>query len=248
LTYSWNFGDSATSTQASPTHVYQAAGSYTARITVTDAGGLTATTTVAINASAPNNRPPVVSVNPSATSVQEGGSVTFNTTASDPDGTVVSYSWDFGDGATANVASPSHTYARAGVYTARVIVRDNGGATTGTQVTITVTASDEYSEPIVDVISPDGGEVINGGSKVTIQWTARGTGLWRIDVAYSLDDGNTWTDIVNGPAGYSSLEWTVPNVKSKFARIRVVVYGSRVTGQDQSRKRFTIVKVKRLKV
>lgn len=248
LTYSWNFGDSTSSTQASPTHIYQAAGTYTARLTVTDVGGLTATTTVTINAGSATNRPPVVTVNPSAASIQEGGSVTFNTTATDPDGSVVSYSWDFGDGTSANVASPSHTYSRAGVYTARVVVRDNGGATAGTQVTITVTSAEEYSDPIVDLITPDGGEVISGGSKFTIQWTATGTGLRRIDVAYSLDDGLTWIDIINGPAGYSSLEWTVPNVKCKFARIRVVVYGSRTTGQDQSRKRFTIVKVKRLKV
>jgi PKD repeat protein len=242
LTYSWNFGDSTSSTQGSPSHMYQAAGTYTARLTVTDAGGLTATTTVSINANAPGNRPPTVSVNPSATSVQEGTAVTFNTTASDPDGSVVSYSWDFGDGTTSNVASPSHAYTRAGSYTARVTVRDNGGATAGTQVTITVTPSDSYSEPIVNMVTPDGGETINGGSKYTIQWTATGTGLWRIDVAYSLDDGVTWIDIVNGPAGYSSLEWTVPNVKCKFAKTRVVVYGSRTTGQDQSRKRFTIVK------
>lgn len=248
LTYSWNFGDGASSTQGAPSHIYQTAGSYTARLTVTDAGGLTATTTVAINANAPGNRPPTLSVNPSATTIQEGNSVTFNTTASDPDGTIVSYSWDFGDDTTANVASPSHIYSRAGTYTARVVVRDNGGATAGTQITITVTPSDTYSEPIVTMITPNGGETITGGSVYTIRWTATGTGLRRIDVAYSLDDGETWIDIINGPAGYSSLEWTVPNVKCKFARIRVVVYGSRVTGQDQSHKRFTIVKVKKLKV
>jgi PKD repeat protein len=159
----------------------------------------------------------------------------------------VAYNWDFGDGTTANVASPTHVYSRAGVYTASVVVRDNGGATAGTQVTITVTEAESYSPPDVNMITPDGGEVINGGSTYTIRWTATGTGLWRIDVAYSLDGGETWIDIVNGPAGYSSLDWRVPNVKSKFAKIRVVVYGSRTTGQDQSRKNFKIVKIKGLR-
>jgi PKD repeat protein len=247
LTYSWNFGDGQSSTQASPSHMYQAPGTFTARLTVTDAAGLTASATVAINANAPGNRPPTVSVNPSTTSGSEGMSVVFNTTASDPDGQVVAYSWDFGDGTTATVASPTHVYSRAGVYTASVVVRDNGGATAGTQVTITVTQADSYSPPDVNMVTPDGGELINGGSKYTIRWTATGTGLWRIDVAYSLDGGDTWIDIVNGPAGYSSLEWRVPNVKCKFAKIRVVVYGSRTTGQDQSRKNFKIVKVKGLK-
>jgi PKD repeat protein len=247
LTYSWNFGDGQSSTQASPSHIYQAPGTFTARLTVTDSAGLTASATVAINANAPGNRPPTVSVNPSTTSGSEGMSVVFNTTASDPDGQVVSYNWDFGDGTTATVASPTHVYARAGVYTASVVVRDNGGATAGTQVTITVTQADSYSPPDVNMVTPDGGEVINGGSTYTIRWTATGTGLWRIDVAYSLDGGETWIDIVNGPAGYSSLDWRVPNVKSKFAKIRVVVYGSRTTGQDQSRKNFKIVKIKGLR-
>jgi PKD repeat protein len=249
LTYSWNFGDGQTSTQASPSHTYQAAGSYTAVLTVTDAGGLTAQASAGINANAPGNRPPTVSVVPSTTSGVAALSVTFNTTATDPDGQVVSYAWDFGDGETGNVASPTHVYQKAGTFTASLVVRDNAGATAGTQVTITVTPPpSDFQEPVVRIITPNGGEVLNGGSKFTIQWTATGTGLYRQDIAYSLDDGSTWVDIVNGPAGYTSLEWTVPNVKSKFVKIRVVVYGPRGTGQAQSARRFTIVKVKKLKV
>ena len=52
--YSWNFGDgTAMSTEISPSHTYEYAGVYSATVTVTDDGGETAMTTVAINVSEP---------------------------------------------------------------------------------------------------------------------------------------------------------------------------------------------------
>jgi len=48
--YSWTFGDGATSSQASPSHTYQTAGNYTARLVVTDQLNQTASASVSINA------------------------------------------------------------------------------------------------------------------------------------------------------------------------------------------------------
>jgi YVTN family beta-propeller protein len=59
-----------------------------------------------------------------------GNTATFSAAgSSDPDGQVVSYSWDFGDGTTASgpAASVSHTYAPGATYTARVTPLDNEG-------------------------------------------------------------------------------------------------------------------------
>jgi PKD repeat protein len=51
--YYWTFGDGGTSTGALPTHTYQSAGSYTARLTVTDNAGASASATVTITVTAP---------------------------------------------------------------------------------------------------------------------------------------------------------------------------------------------------
>jgi PKD repeat protein len=48
--YHWSFGDGAVSDQADPTHTYAAAGSYQVSLTVTDAGGLSDTTTQTVHA------------------------------------------------------------------------------------------------------------------------------------------------------------------------------------------------------
>ena len=59
-----------------------------------------------------------------------GRTVTFDGSgSSDPDGIVVTYRWDFGDGATATGATPSHTYSTAGSFTVSLNVTDNDGAT-----------------------------------------------------------------------------------------------------------------------
>ena len=58
--------------------------------------------------------------------------------SSDPDGSIVSYLWNFGDGTPGSTSpSPSHVYQNAGNYTAVLTVTDNRGATGTAQVAIT---------------------------------------------------------------------------------------------------------------
>jgi PKD repeat protein len=52
----------------------------------------------------------------------------FSDSSSDADGSVASWQWDFGDGATGSEQSPVHTYGAAQSYTATLVVTDNGGA------------------------------------------------------------------------------------------------------------------------
>jgi PKD repeat protein len=55
---------------------------------------------------------------------------TFNASVSyDPSETIVSYTWDFGDGNKTSVTQPliNHTYTRVGNYTVTLSVTDNQG-------------------------------------------------------------------------------------------------------------------------
>lgn len=68
--------------------------------------------------------------------------VNFSSAGSaDPDGLLVAYAWDFGDGGSSTAVNPSHTYTTAGSYTATLTVTDNAGATATDSVTITVTSN-----------------------------------------------------------------------------------------------------------
>ena len=84
------------------------------------------------------NQAPQVSVSATPTSGYAPLTVSFNSTSSDSDGSIVSYSWNFGDGQTSTAADPSHVYQSAGSYTAKITVTDNAGAAASAAVTINV--------------------------------------------------------------------------------------------------------------
>ncbi|MFD4018290.1 PQQ-dependent sugar dehydrogenase [Streptomyces sp. SH5] len=88
LTYAWDFGDGATSTDPNPSHTYTTAGTYDPTLTVTDPEGLTGTASLVVTAG--NTAPTVTLTTPANGSLFSfGDSVPFTVTVSDPeDGTV----------------------------------------------------------------------------------------------------------------------------------------------------------------
>ena len=69
---------------------------------------------------------PTAIISATPTEITEGESVSFSATDSaDPDGDIVSYNWDFGDGDTDAGISVEHTYPHSGHYTVTLTVTDN---------------------------------------------------------------------------------------------------------------------------
>src|SRR5437773_904055 len=122
--YSWAFGDGVTSTVQNPSHSYAAGGTFTVTLRVTDNQGAQSTTASQNVSVSPANQPPVASFTSSCSAL----TCSFTSTSSDPDGSIASYSWNFGDGATSTAANPSHTYAAGGRITVPLRGTDNQGA------------------------------------------------------------------------------------------------------------------------
>ena len=84
----------------------------------------------------PSNVAPTASFTKSCT----GLSCSFTDASSDGDGTIVSRSWSFGDGASSTATNPTHTYASAGTYQVSLTVVDDDGASDSSTQSVTVTA------------------------------------------------------------------------------------------------------------
>jgi len=96
-------------------------------------------TVLALSPAPASNQPPVAAFGASCSAL----TCTFTNSSSDPDGTVASSSWTFGDGATSTAQNPSHTYSVAGTYTVNLTVTDDSGSTNSVSHTVSVTAPNQ---------------------------------------------------------------------------------------------------------
>ncbi|MCO6040401.1 PKD domain-containing protein [Thermococcus alcaliphilus] len=135
--WSWNFGDGTFSSDRNPKHVYSTPGTYTVMLTVEDESGLKGSYTKEIKVE-PKNYLPTADFTFLPKEPKAGEEVSFADKSTDRDGSIVSWSWDFGDGSTSTDSEPSHVYANGGNYTVTLTVRDDKGGEDVKRVTITV--------------------------------------------------------------------------------------------------------------
>lgn len=132
----WDFGDEGTSQEISPEHTFTATGEYEVTLTLTDDDGLegTATTTIVVTEA------PVAVISATPSSADSApATITFNASASyDPDGQIVEYRWDFGDGSREYLMEVTHVYASAGTFTAKLTVTDDKGITSSSETLISI--------------------------------------------------------------------------------------------------------------
>ncbi len=142
------------------------------------------------------NTPPTASFSSSCTDL----ACTFTDGSTDPDGTIASRSWTFGDGSSATAQNPTHSYAAAGSYTVSLTVADNAGATATTSSVVTVTAP-----PSSGITLTASGSKYRGSARVALTWSgATGTvvDLYRngAKVATPANSGS-YTDVLGKVSG-----------------------------------------------
>ncbi|RMG32613.1 MAG: PKD domain-containing protein [Planctomycetota bacterium] len=132
----WDFGDGTTSQLISPRHTFTGTGTFTVRLTLTDDQGATASATVDIVVT----EAPVARIAVDRTSAESAPAV-FNFDASgsfDPDGEIVQYQWDFGDGSRELLPVVAHTYPVPGTFRVVLTVTDDTGVTSTAETLISV--------------------------------------------------------------------------------------------------------------
>jgi gliding motility-associated-like protein len=121
LNYVWNFGDGNISNAASPSNIYTQQGSYLIKLKVTDMFGCTDSTVAPHNIAVYLPKANFLLSDSFSTCPPLLVNITNNSL------NYVGLQWSFGDGATSQLAAPSHLYTYPGVYPVKIIVTGNGG-------------------------------------------------------------------------------------------------------------------------
>ncbi|MCG7499788.1 immune inhibitor A [Vibrio sp. Of7-15] len=123
VSYHWNFGNGATSTEASPTWSYDKAGSYKVGLTVTDNKGGTASQSQVVVVKEPNVLPTA-----DAKYIHLGRWVTMWSTSSDEDGRIVDTEWTLPNGKVRRGRTFTSIFPSYGKHEVKLKVIDNKGA------------------------------------------------------------------------------------------------------------------------
>jgi PKD repeat protein len=125
--WAWDFGDGGTSDVQNPTHTYVGAGQYAVSLTATNAAGSDTETKagyirVVAPAAADFTATPMMGTPPLTVAFTDQST-----------GTIESWAWDFGDGATSTEQNPSHEYTDLGSYDVSLTAADPIGEDTETK-------------------------------------------------------------------------------------------------------------------
>lgn len=168
-TWKWDFGDgSPVSTVKNPSHTYTSTGVFNVTLTITDAGGCenTIMKTAFVQVVAPSA---------SIGNVPTGGCVPFdftpNSNSAAVDG-IVSYNWDFGDGNTSTLASPTNHYASTGNYTVKLTITTTDGCTSTISVPNAVNVGSHANPDFTKDMSP-----VCRSSAITFNYTSTPPGI-----------------------------------------------------------------------
>jgi PKD repeat protein len=193
--YTWSFGDGGSGAGMNAAHVYTTPGSYTVTLTVADNAGATDSTQMVIDVGA--NAAPVAVISAQPLAGKAPLAVEMNGEGSaDSDGSIVSHSWDLGDGTAAEGYSISHVYNVAGTYTITLTVTDDKGSTGQTSVVVSAEAN---AAPEISGFSATPTILDNPNGKVTFETTVTDPEGDQLSYLLEFGNGDTATGL---PATY----------------------------------------------
>lgn len=173
VSYRWEFEPGSTRVGMNVTYIFRAPGSYPVTLTVEDDQGATSSVvkTITVGEVPPQKPVPIFTYTPQKP--QLGQQITFDASASyDPDGTIVSYKWDFGDGTTADGVVVTHKFGTPGNYIVTLTVTDDDGASASQTAAIFLTSG--KAQILLSFPAP-------GAEPRGLAWS--GSHLWCADVS-----------------------------------------------------------------
>jgi PKD repeat protein len=132
-------------------------------------------------------------------------SVQFTDTSTDPDGSIVAWDWNFGDGTSSTEQNPNHTYSQAGSFTVSLAVTDDTGNTDSISKNLSV-GSEEPSPAPYDLSAS--GYKVKGAWHTDLTWTPANTSQ-EIDIyrngslIKTISNSGAFTDATNIKGGGS---------------------------------------------
>lgn len=172
-------------------------GLYAITATAVDTASQSTSDTVSIEVDNVNN-PPVANAGENQL-VYTGDTVYFDGSGSTDDRGIVSYEWDFGDGATASGVTVNHIYAATGIYTVTLTVTDGGGLSASDMLTVTVNDPPaEATQAIVDSVSysTEGGKNQNlhlGIASLVVDNFGNPVEGASVSITLNHDSGSSWS-------------------------------------------------------
>ncbi len=172
---------------------------------------------------------PVAVANANQTSGNVPFTVNFSASgSSDPNGSIASYLWDFGDGTTSTQPNPSHLYTTAGNYVALLTVTDNQGAQTSETVAIRANNPNQVPVAIITASPMSGSAPLDvtfsaeqsydpDGSVGNVEWTFHdGSSTYGPIGYYTYNQNGTYQVMVtvydaNGATGTNTISIVVGN-------------------------------------
>ena len=204
--YTFDWGDGNTSETAftasggkvSASHTWGATGTYQVRARATDSRGASSGWSSPVSITITTNRPPETPAQPSGPRTGRiQTSFNYSTTAIEPDGEMLKYIFDWGDGTTSETnyvaseesAGAAHSWRAGGTYNVKAMATDSNGASSAWSSLLTVSISSVRNSPPIRPTAPTGPTQGKIGNDYTYLAYSRDPNGDRIRYIFDWGDG-----------------------------------------------------------